>query len=146
PDGRTFKCQFATGIDAPKLLDIPLEISAGLSGWVAESRRTLVNADPSEMFISAGVAGTALRSALITPLSSNGDKVIGCLALFHLDPARYTDDHRRLLERVAAQAGPVVANALTFARTQEDALTDQLTGLPNRRALFSHLSRELARA
>ncbi|MGE3707438.1 MAG: GGDEF domain-containing protein, partial [Vicinamibacterales bacterium] len=58
----------------------------------------------------------------------------------------YTEDHRRLLERVAEQAGPVVANSVTFAQTQEDSLTDPLTGLPNRRSLFAHLSRELARA
>src|SRR5213078_2509148 len=31
-------------------------------------------------------------------------------------------------------------------QTQEDSLTDPLTGLPNRRSMFVHLSRELARA
>jgi diguanylate cyclase (GGDEF)-like protein len=33
-----------------------------------------------------------------------------------------------------------------FEQTQEDSLTDPLTGLPNTRFLFMHLSRELARA
>jgi len=33
-----------------------------------------------------------------------------------------------------------------FEQTQEDSLTDPLTGLPNRRSMFVHLSRELARA
>jgi diguanylate cyclase (GGDEF) domain len=33
-----------------------------------------------------------------------------------------------------------------FEQTQEDSLTDALTGLPNRRSMFVHLSRELARA
>jgi len=33
-----------------------------------------------------------------------------------------------------------------FEQTQEDSLTDALTSLPNRRAMFVHLSRELARA
>ena len=33
-----------------------------------------------------------------------------------------------------------------FEQTQEDSLTDPLTGLPNRRSMFVHLARELARA
>lgn len=145
-DGQTVKCQFAVGVDAPKLLDVSIEAGAGLSGWVALNRRTLVNADPAVTFEAARVPGTELKSAIITPLYSNGETLIGCLALYHTDAKRYTEDHRRLLERVAEQAGPVIANSLTFAQTQEDSLTDPLTGLPNRRSLFSHLSRELARA
>ena len=33
-----------------------------------------------------------------------------------------------------------------FEQTQEDSLTDPLTGLPNTRFMFMHLTRELARA
>jgi diguanylate cyclase (GGDEF)-like protein len=40
----------------------------------------------------------------------------------------------------------VLHNAIVFEQTQEDSLTDPLTGLPNRRSMFVHLSRELARA
>src|SRR4029453_17480714 len=56
------------------------------------------------------------------------------------------DDHRRLLERVAEQAGAVLHNSIVFEQTQEDSLTDPLTGLPNRRSMFVHLASELARA
>jgi diguanylate cyclase (GGDEF)-like protein len=35
---------------------------------------------------------------------------------------------------------------MLFEQTQEDSLTDALTGLPNTRFLFMHLTRELARA
>jgi diguanylate cyclase (GGDEF)-like protein len=35
---------------------------------------------------------------------------------------------------------------MVFEQTQEDSLTDPLTGLPNTRFMFLHLSRELARA
>src|SRR5207248_5755765 len=71
---------------------------------------------------------------------------IGCLSLFHTETGYYTEDHSRLLERVAEQAGPVIHNSIVFEQTQEDSLTDPLTGLPNRRSMFVHLSRELARA
>ena len=72
--------------------------------------------------------------------------LIGSLALYHVDANHYTEDHRRLLERIAEQAGAVIHNSIVFEQTQEDSLTDPLTGLPNRRSMFVHLSRELARA
>ena len=43
-------------------------------------------------------------------------------------PNCYTEDHRRLLERVAEQAGAVIHNSIVFEQTQEDSLTDPLTG------------------
>jgi len=58
----------------------------------------------------------------------------------------YTDDHRRLLDRVSEQAAAVLNNSIVFEQTQEDSLTDSLTGLPNTRFMFMHLTRELARA
>src|SRR5207245_987310 len=71
---------------------------------------------------------------------------IGCLALYDVEANRYNEDHRRLLERIAEQAGAVIHNSIIFEQTQEDSLTDPLTSLPNRRSMFVHLSRELARA
>src|SRR6185436_631085 len=94
----------------------------------------------------AGLSGDlAVKSAIVCPLQYN-DTFIGCLALYHVQPNYYTEDHRRLLERIGEQAGAVIHNSIVFEQTQEDSLTDPLTGLPNRRSMFVHLSRELARA
>jgi two-component system cell cycle response regulator len=87
----------------------------------------------------------SLNAAIVCPLQYN-DTFIGCLALYHVEANHYTEDHRRLLERIAEQAGAVIHNSIVFEQTQEDSLTDPLTGLPNRRSMFVHLSRELARA
>jgi diguanylate cyclase (GGDEF)-like protein/putative nucleotidyltransferase with HDIG domain len=146
PDGDSLKCRFAAGVDAPQLLNVVLKAGEGLSGWVAQNRRTLVNADPRVTFDAARIPiPTQLKSAIVCPLFFN-DAFIGCLALYHVDADRYTEDHRRLIERVGEQAGPVVHNSIVFEQTQEDSLTDPLTGLPNRRSMFVHLSHELARA
>ena len=145
-DSDSLKCRFAAGVDAPKLLNASLKMGHGLSGWVARNRRTLINGNPRVSFEAAGLAGdVALKSALVCPLQFN-DTFIGCLALYHVEPNHYTEDHRRLLERIAEQAGAVIHNSIVFEQTQEDSLTDALTGLPNRRSMFVHLSRELARA
>ena len=74
-----------------------------------------------------------------------GGRFIGSLALFHTDTDRYTEDHRRLLVRVAEQAAAVVSNSIVFEQTQEESLTDSLTGLPNRRSMMARLSSEISR-
>jgi len=145
PDGEMLKCRYAAGVDAPQLLNTMLKVGEGLSGWVARNRRTLVNAVPGVSFEALGLNTQRLKSAIVVPLSFN-DGFIGCLALYHTERDRYNEDHRRLIERVAEQAGAVLHNAIVFEQTQEDSLTDPLTGLPNRRSMFVHLSRELARA
>jgi diguanylate cyclase (GGDEF)-like protein len=105
-----------------------------------------VNARPQVGFAAGGVSSdTTLSSALVCPLFY-GDSFIGTLSLFHTEHSRYTEDHRRLIERVAEQAGAVIHNSIVFEQTQVDSLTDPLTSLPNRRSMFVHLSRELARA
>ena len=119
----------------------------GLTGWVTRNRRPLVNARPSADFEAAGLApsSTGLQSAIVSPLVFN-DRLIGTLAVYQDTEDAYTDDHRRLLDRVCEQASAVINNASVFERTQEDSLTDALTGLPNTRFMFIHLTRELARA
>ena len=146
PDGLTLKCRFVSGAGTEPLLNATLAVGQGLAGWAARNRRTLLNADPRLTFEALGIEGDqGLHSAMVTPLTVN-DTFIGCLTLFHTQPNRYTEDHRRLLERVAEQAGPVIHNSIVFEQTQEDSLTDPLTSLPNRRSMFAHLARELVRA
>jgi len=142
----TLKCRFTAGVGANELLNSSISVGDGLAGWVARNRRTVVNADPRVALEAAGLLGeTPLKSAIVCPLSV-GDTFIGCLSLYHTEPNRYTEDHRRLMERVAEQAGAVIHNSIVFEQTQEDSLTDPLTSLPNRRSMFVHLTRELARA
>jgi diguanylate cyclase (GGDEF)-like protein/putative nucleotidyltransferase with HDIG domain len=143
----TLRCRFATGLEAEDIGKIMMRSGQGLSGWVARNKRPLVNARPSADFEAAGITGreTTLQSALVSPLMSN-DKLIGTLVVYHTAADFYTDDHRRLLERVSKQASAVINNSIVFEQTQEASLTDPLTGLPNTRFMFMHLARELKRA
>src|SRR6266540_3884666 len=143
----TLRCRFASGVDANLLQQIAVHSGEGLTGWVARNRRPLVNARPSADLEAAGLThlSTTLQSALVCPLMFN-ERFIGTLSVYHTDAAFYRDDHRRLLDRVSEQAAAVINNSMLFEQTQEDSLTDPLTGLPNTRFLFMHLTRELARA
>jgi diguanylate cyclase (GGDEF)-like protein/putative nucleotidyltransferase with HDIG domain len=143
----TLRCRFATGAESDVIGSMTVRGGQGLTGWVARNRRPLVNARPSADFEAAGLTAraTSLKSALVAPLVFN-DRFIGTLAVYHGQADFYTDDHRRLLDRVSEQAAAVIHNSIVFEQTQEDSLTDPLTGLPNTRFMFMHLTRELARA
>jgi diguanylate cyclase (GGDEF)-like protein/putative nucleotidyltransferase with HDIG domain len=146
-DSETLRCRFANGIEADIIQQLTIRNGHGLTGWVARNRRPLVNARPSTDFEAAGVAAdrTALHSALVCPLLFN-ERFIGTISVYHTEPSIYTDDHRRLLDRISEQAAAVIYNSVVFEQTQEDSLTDPLTALPNTRYMFMHLTRELARA
>src|SRR3954471_14842544 len=146
-DTESLRCRFATGIEAEIIQQLTIRNGHGLTGWVARNRRPLVNARPSTDFEAAGVPSdrTSLHSALVCPLLFN-ERFIGTISVYHTDLAVYTDDHRRLLERISEQAAAVIYNSIVFEQTQEDSLTNPLTALPNTRFMFMHLTRELARA
>jgi diguanylate cyclase (GGDEF)-like protein/putative nucleotidyltransferase with HDIG domain len=142
----TLYCRFATGIDSEIIQQLSLKSGQGLTGWVARNRRSLLNAWPVLDLEAAGSnLPTALQSALVSPLVA-GDRLIGTIGVYHESARFYGEDHRRLLERVCAQAAAVIANSLVFEQTQEASLTDPLTNLPNTRFMFMHLARELSRA
>ncbi len=146
-EAETLRCRFATGVEADIVQQLAVRTGYGLTGWVARNRRPLVNARPSADFEAGGFPThrTALESALVCPLVFN-ERFIGTIAVYHTEPSIYTDDHRRLLDRISEQAAAVIYNSIVFEQTQEDSLTDPLTGLPNTRFMFMHLTRELARA
>jgi diguanylate cyclase (GGDEF)-like protein/putative nucleotidyltransferase with HDIG domain len=146
-DSETLRCKFATGIESETIQQLTIRNGHGLTGWVARNRRPLVNARPSTDLEAAGVPSdrTSLHSALVCPLLFN-ERFIGTISVYHTEPSIYTDDHRRLLDRISEQAAAVIYNSIVFEQTQEDSLTDPLTALPNTRFMFMHLTRELARA
>ena len=145
-ESEMLRCRFATGVESETVQQLTIKNGHGLTGWVARNRRPLVNARPSADFEAAGISSqTTLQSALVCPLVFN-ERFIGTIAVYHTAAAVYTDDHRRLLDRISEQAAAVIYNSIVFEQTQEDSLTDPLTALPNTRFMFMHLTRELARA
>src|SRR5262245_19437680 len=146
-ENETLRCRFATGVESDVIQQLTIRNGHGLTGWVARNRRPLVNARPSTDLEAAGHPAdrTALLSALVCPLLFN-ERFIGTISVYHTEPSVYTDDHRRLLDRISEQAAAVIYNSMVFEQTQEDSLTDPLTALPNTRFMFMHLTRELARA
>ncbi|MGA8622561.1 MAG: diguanylate cyclase [Candidatus Sulfotelmatobacter sp.] len=125
-------------------LRIPL--GDGLSGWVAQNKKAIVNGNPSVEpgYLNDPDKFSTLRSALAVPLEGvNG--VIGVLALYRSERDAFTSDHLRLLLAVSGKMALAIENALKYQQAENSATTDYLTGLPNARSLFLQLDRELAR-
>ena len=125
-------------------LRIPL--GDGLSGWVAQNKKAIINGNPSVEpgYLNDPDKFSTLRSALAVPLEGvNG--VIGVLALYRAERDAFTSDHLRLLLAVSGKMALAIENALKYQQAESSATTDYLTGLPNARSLFLQLDRELAR-
>ncbi|HZD95706.1 MAG TPA: HD domain-containing phosphohydrolase [Candidatus Sulfotelmatobacter sp.] len=125
-------------------LRIPL--GEGLSGWVAQNRKPMLNGNPAmeHGYVSDSARFSTLRSAISVPLEGL-QGVVAVLTLYHSDPDAYTSDHLRILLAISSKVALSVENALAFQEAESSATTDYLTELPNARSLFLHLDRELAR-
>jgi len=126
-------------------LEIPL--GQGLSGWVAENNKPLLNGNPS---VEAGYLNdptkySTLRSALAVPLNGvNGP--LGVMALYRADRDAFSKENLRILLAISPKVALAVETALTHRLLETSITTDYLTNLPNARSLFLSLDNELGRA
>jgi diguanylate cyclase (GGDEF)-like protein/putative nucleotidyltransferase with HDIG domain len=144
-DGRLVP-ELVSGDNFRLLSSLNIGLGEGLCGWVAEKRKPIVNGNPEAEagYVSDPAKFTTLRSALAVPLEGlNG--VVGVLAMYRADRDAFAADHLRILLAVSSKIALSVENALKYQQAEDSATTDYLTGLPNARSLFVHLSRELAR-
>jgi diguanylate cyclase (GGDEF)-like protein/putative nucleotidyltransferase with HDIG domain len=119
---------------------------AGITGWVVANRQPMHNCNPGLDFEAMHLdPGEAYRSATVVPLVKDGE-ALGALALYSVELEAYTADHARLMEEVAKLLSDAVANSMHHERTEVNALTDLLTGLPNARALRYRFEEEAHRA
>jgi diguanylate cyclase (GGDEF)-like protein len=139
------RCRFASGIGDAAFQGLLFGDGAGIVGRAIAARACVTGGPPPPGTTDPGMPVGELHSALATPLIVD-DVAVGTLVLYQATPDYFNDDHRRLATRVSDQIAAVIGNSLVFERTQEESVTDALTGLPNTRFLFPHLTREIARA
>ena len=143
--------EYVSGDNFRLIASLRIPMGEGLSGWTAANRRAILNGDPYREpgYVEPLYGGdtrrfSPLRSAVTVPLEGLHG-VVGVLTLYHTDEQAYTAEHLRILQTISPKVALSVENALAFRRAESSATTDYLTNLPNARALFLHLDRELAR-
>lgn len=138
--------QYVSGDNFRLFSALQIPMGQGLSGWVAQNCKPIINGNPSVEpgYLNDESKFSILRSALAVPLQG-ASGVVGVLALYKAEPDAFTNDHLRVLLAIASKVGICIENALKYQQAESSATTDYLTGLPNARSLFLHLDRELAR-
>lgn len=144
--GGTLRAEHVRGEDLRMLSSLEIPVGEGLSGWVALENQPIMNGNPSveASYLNDPSVFSVLRSALAVPLAE-GDKVVGVLTLYRLEKDGFTEDNLRVLMAINSKLANAVSNALRFQQVESSAAIDVLTGLPNARALFTHLDLQVAR-
>ncbi|HTA44197.1 MAG TPA: HD domain-containing phosphohydrolase [Bryobacteraceae bacterium] len=139
--------EYVSGENLRLFTSLEIPMGQGLSGWVAENNKPLLNGNPS---VEAGYLNdptkySTLRSALAVPLGGvNG--VLGVLALYRGERDAFSKENLRILLAISSKVALAIENALTHRLLETSITTDYLTNLPNARSLFLSLDNELARA
>ena len=90
-------------------------------------------------------AGGHPQHALVVPIQRSG-QLMGAMEIYLNAWRELTEDQADLLNGVASQAAIAIRHAQLFEAQEENALTDELTKLPNRRALAQRFLQEMQRA
>ncbi len=138
--------EYVNGDNYRLFSSLRIPVGQGLSGWVAQNRKPIINGNPSVEpgYLNDPTKFSTLRSALAVPLEGVSG-IIGVLALYRAERDAFTSDHLRILLAVSGKMALAIENALKYQQAENSATTDYLTGLPNARSLFLQLDRELAR-
>jgi diguanylate cyclase (GGDEF)-like protein len=144
-DGK-LKAEYVNGENFRLFSALEIPLGQGLSGWVAENRKPIINGNPSVEpgYLNDETKLTTMRSALAVPLVGlNG--TVSVLTLYHSERDAFSKDHLRILLAIVPKVALSIENALKYQQAESSAATDYMTGLPNARSLFLHLDGELAR-
>jgi diguanylate cyclase (GGDEF)-like protein len=138
--------EYVSGDNFRLFSSLRIPIGQGLSGWVAQNKKPILNGNPSVEpgYLNDPTKYSTLRSALAVPLEGVAG-VVAVLALYRAPADAFTSDHLRVLQVIASKLGFAIENALKYRVAEDSATTDFLTGLPNARSLFMHLDGEIAR-
>ena len=138
--------EYVNGDNFRLFASLRIPMGQGLSGWVAQNRKPILNGNPSVEpgYLNDTTKYSTLMSALAVPLEGL-QGVVGVVALYHAERDFFTSDHLRILLAVSSKMALAIENALKYEQAESSAITDYLTGLPNARSLFLQLDRELAR-
>ena len=137
---------YVEGRNKAALTGMTVKVGEGATGNVLKQRAPADGVDPALDFeFSNTNLKNAYRAMASIPLIA-GEKLIGAISLYSNALSRYQDEHLRLLETVSRIGADAISKSLEHAVTENYALTDPMTGLPNARSLQIHFDKEVKRA
>lgn len=147
PEGRFLRIRAAQGLSREVKRQTKLPVGQGVAGIVADlALPLLINQEDATFSLPVKPNRYRSSSFVSVPLSSEG-RVVGVLNV--TEPQEGSSFSRQDLDtllNLAHHAGPALGRALHYQSARQLALRDSLTGLYNRRYLWSFLDQLLRRA
>lgn len=135
----------AVGLKSKKMKEVRLPKGKGISGWVVEHNKSViihdVNKDPRFYSEADKISKFVTRNMVCVPLRAK-KRTIGVLQAVNKIKGKFTNDDLSILQSFADQVAIAIENARLF----EEAVTDGLTGLIQRRYFELRLREEMERA
>ena len=140
--------QYMDGPCAPAFSPQPITLGEGLSGWVAQNERPIVNGNPTvePTLLTETHLFHPNSSALSIPLFDVDGDVFGVLTIYSCQNAAFSKDHLRILQAIQPKFSLSLQNALRFRTAETDAKFDYLTQLPNMRHFFLQIDAAVRKA
>ncbi len=120
---------------------VHFDLGYGFSSWVAAQKKPILLNDLHPV---SREGRPEIGSFLSVPMVIQGE-LIGVINLSHSTNQAFTEEHLRLLTLIASQAAAILQRVLMYEEMARLAVTDDLTGLYNRRQFTERLNEEIRR-
>lgn len=109
--------EFVSGENFRLFSSLRIPIGEGLSGWVAQNVKAILNGNPSVEpgYLNDPTKYSTLRSALAVPLEGTSSAV-AVLALYRARQDGFSHDDLKVLQAIASQAGVLIEEVLKHPR------------------------------
>jgi putative nucleotidyltransferase with HDIG domain len=113
--------QFVSGENFRLFSSLKIPIGEGLSGWVAQNAKPILNGNPSVEpgYLNDATKYSTLRSALAVPLEGalqgtlpGSTSVVAVLALYRVQSDAFTRDDLSILQAISSKVGLAIEEAL----------------------------------
>ncbi|HVF29727.1 MAG TPA: diguanylate cyclase [Pyrinomonadaceae bacterium] len=144
--GEYARAVYAEGRNKATLSGRRIRLGEGPTGEVLKNCLPCENVDPAlEFQISHTDLADQYEAMASIPLVAE-ERLIGAISIYTSEISHYQDEHLRLLETLSRIAAEAIGKSLEHAVTENYALTDPMTGLPNPRSLQLQFEKEVKRA
>lgn len=147
PGNESLDVSHTLGIEKEVLADVSLKLSEGVSGEAARGHKTIYikNLLEDDRYMNYQGKLPAEGSLLTIPLLSK-DRLCGVLNLHKKNLDGFDKDDIKLAQAIANQMAVAIENTQLYEKAREQSITDELTGLSNRRHFQDILQREIVHA
>ena len=104
--------RFVSGENFRLFSSLRIPLGEGLSGWVAQNHKAILNGNPSVEpgYLNDPTQYSTLRSALAVPIEAENG-VAAVLALYRAEQDAFTTEELQVVEAIGSGVGGVIADA-----------------------------------